>query len=293
MGTSDTFRTELDPLGAVQIPADALWGAQTQRARDNFPISGQAMPRRIVRALALIKRAAAQVNRDLGVLAACPGRRHHARGRARSREGQHDPMFPVDVFQTGSGTSTHMNVNEVIANRAIQLLGGTIGSKSPVHPNDHVNLGQSSNDVFPSAVHIAAAEAVARDLMPALRELAEPAAPQGHAAATRGQGGPHASAGCPAHPAGSGADGLRHHGGKRPAPGGDGPPARCTNWRWAAPRSGTGFGAKPGFAAAVIARPGRARPACRWCRRPTCVRRWARATAWSSCRRHCAGPRSA
>jgi fumarate hydratase, class II len=163
-------RTETDSLGNVEVPASALYGAQTQRALENFPVSGLRIPRRVIRALALIKKAAAEVNRDTGKLPA-----HLADAIiAAAHEvaaGQHDVEFVVDIFQTGSGTSSNMNTNEVIANRAIQLLGGQVGSKKPVHPNDHVNLGQSSNDVFPTAVHIAATEAMERDLIPALEAL--------------------------------------------------------------------------------------------------------------------------
>jgi fumarate hydratase class II len=163
-------RKETDSLGDVQVPADALWGAQTQRAIGNFPVSGARLPRRLVRALALIKKAAAEVNRQTGALE--PKLANAIIQAAHEVAiGQHDGEFPVDVFQTGSGTSSNMNANEVIANRAIQLLGGRPGSKTPVHPNDHVNKGQSSNDVFPTAVHVAAAEAVERDLLPALRVL--------------------------------------------------------------------------------------------------------------------------
>ena len=162
-------RTESDSLGKVEVPAHALYGAQTQRAVENFPVSGLRLPRRLIRALGLIKEAAAQVNKTAGLDAALADAVIQA-----AREvagGQHDAQFPLDVFQTGSGTSSNMNANEVIANRAIALLGGTIGSKTPVHPNDHVNRGQSSNDVVPTAVHLAAAEAVDRDLLPALRHL--------------------------------------------------------------------------------------------------------------------------
>ncbi len=163
-------RIETDSLGPVEVPADALYGAQTQRAVENFPVSGLRLPRRMIRALALIKKAAAEVNRDTGKLdrklaEAIIQAAHEVAG------GTHDRHFVVDVFQTGSGTSSNMNANEVIANRAIQILGGQLGSKSPVHPNDHVNMGQSSNDVFPTAVHIAAAEAMERDLVPALEAL--------------------------------------------------------------------------------------------------------------------------
>jgi fumarate hydratase, class II len=165
-------RMEKDTLGQVAVPANALWGAQTQRAVENFPVSGRRLPVRIIRALALIKRAAAEVNQRDGQLAAELAEAIITAA-TEVAEGKHADQFPVDVFQTGSGTSSHMNVNEVIANRAIQLLGGQVGSKQPVHPNDHVNLGQSSNDVFPSAVHLAAAEAVAEQALPSLRHLAE------------------------------------------------------------------------------------------------------------------------
>jgi fumarate hydratase class II len=167
---SDQFRTESDSLGPVQVPSHALYGAQTHRASQNFPVSGLRLPRRVIRALALIKKAAAEVNRDTGKLEARLANAiieaaHEVAG------GKHDHEFVVDIFQTGSGTSSNMNTNEVIANRAIQLLDGEVGSKRPVHPNDHVNMGQSSNDVFPTAVHIAAAEAMERDLIPALEAL--------------------------------------------------------------------------------------------------------------------------
>jgi fumarate hydratase class II len=167
---SNECRIETDSLGKVEVPAMALYGAQTQRAAENFPVSGLRLPRRVIRALALIKKAAAEVNRASGKL---DGKLAEAIIQAAHEvaAGQHDRDFVVDIFQTGSGTSSNMNANEVIANRAIQILGGTIGSKKPVHPNDHVNMGQSSNDVFPTAVHIAATEAIERDLCPALEAL--------------------------------------------------------------------------------------------------------------------------
>jgi fumarate hydratase class II len=163
-------RIETDSLGKVEVPVDALYGAQTQRATENFPVSGLRLPRRVIRALALIKKAAAQVNRASGKLEpktadAIIQAAHEVAA------GQHDRDFVVDIFQTGSGTSSNMNANEVISNRAIQILGGVVGSKKPVHPNDHVNMGQSSNDVFPTAVHIAATESIERDLLPALEAL--------------------------------------------------------------------------------------------------------------------------
>jgi fumarate hydratase class II len=160
-------RIEKDSMGEVRVPADALWGAQTQRAVENFPVSGRPMPARVIRTLGLVKAAAARVNRRLGLLDA---RRAAAIERAAREvaEGKWDAQFPIDLFQTGSGTSTNMNANEVIARRAGQILGG----KPAVHPNDHVNLGQSSNDVFPTVLHIAAHLEVRESLLPALRGLA-------------------------------------------------------------------------------------------------------------------------
>ncbi len=164
---TSAYRIETDSLGPVQVPAHALWGAQTQRAIENFPISGLRLPRRLIRALGLIKKAAASVNKDGGLLDPAIADAVMAAA-AEVAAGRHDEHFPVDVFQTGSGTSSHMNANEVIANRAASLFG-VIGTK--IHANDHVNRGQSSNDVVPTAVHIAAAEAFERDLLPALRHL--------------------------------------------------------------------------------------------------------------------------
>ena len=163
-------RTESDSMGQMQVPVDAYYGAQTQRALENFPISGQGIPRQVVRAMGLIKASAAVFNHASGVL---DDRQHEAIMQAAQEvaDGTHDDHFVVDVFQTGSGTSSNMNTNEVIANRAIELLGGAMGSKDPVHPNDHVNAGQSSNDVFPTAVHVAAYLAATEDLLPALDVL--------------------------------------------------------------------------------------------------------------------------
>ncbi|MFZ5480774.1 MAG: class II fumarate hydratase [Myxococcota bacterium] len=164
------FRIEKDALGEVRVPADAVWGAQTQRAVENFPISGRRVPRRLVHALGVVKRACAETNGELGLL---PGEIAGAIAAVAQEVagGKWDDAFPVDVFQTGSGTSTNMNANEVIANVAITRLGGAMGTKSPVHPNDHVNLCQSSNDVIPTAIHVAGAVAIAEDLVPALRAL--------------------------------------------------------------------------------------------------------------------------
>ncbi|MPZ86786.1 MAG: aspartate ammonia-lyase [Nitriliruptorales bacterium] len=164
------MRTERDSMGEVSVPARAYYGAQTQRAVINFPISGQSIPVEVVRALGMIKAAAAEVNHAKGVL---DDDQHRAIAQAAHEvvDGGHDDQFVVDVFQTGSGTSSNMNINEVIANRAIELLGGKLGSKEPVHPNDHVNAGQSSNDVFPTAVHVAAYAACTQRLLPALEHL--------------------------------------------------------------------------------------------------------------------------
>ena len=164
------MRVERDTMGEMAIPDGALWGAQTQRAVENFQISGTRFGRRFIRALGLVKRACAQANVDLGLLAPELG---DAIVQACDEvvEGLHDDQFPIDVFQTGSGTSTNMNANEVIANRAIQLLGGEIGSKDPVHPNDQVNMSQSSNDVIPTALHVAAVLAIRELLIPALQRL--------------------------------------------------------------------------------------------------------------------------
>ena len=166
---SEDYRTEEDSLGEVQVPADAYWGAQTQRAVENFPISGIGFSRRFIRALGVVKKAAAQANRDLGLVDDDTA----AAIVAAAEEviaGDHDDQFPVDVFQTGSGTSSNMNANEVIANRAAEIAGAAVGDRV-VHPNDHVNYGQSSNDVIPTAMHVAALEAVEKDLVPALETL--------------------------------------------------------------------------------------------------------------------------
>jgi len=157
-------------MGEVAVPADALFGAQTQRAVENFPISNLRFPREFIQALGLVKLAAARANMDLGLL-------DHDIGNAivsaakETADGKLDRHFVLDIFQTGSGTSTNMNANEVIANRAIQMLGGHVGDKKPVHPNDHVNMGQSSNDVIPAAMHVAVFDSIEHRLIPALRKL--------------------------------------------------------------------------------------------------------------------------
>lgn len=165
-------RVETDSMGSIEVPADRYWGAQTQRSIHNFPIgvSRFKWQRPIIRALGVLKKAAAQANTELGELPEDIG---HLIEQAADEviEGKLDDHFPLVVFQTGSGTQSNMNVNEVISNRAIQISGGQMGSKAPVHPNDHVNRGQSSNDTFPTAMHIAVAEELQRDFFPAVRQL--------------------------------------------------------------------------------------------------------------------------
>jgi fumarate hydratase, class II len=163
-------RKEADTFGPIDVPAERYWGAQTQRSIENFRIGVERMPRPLIHALGLIKKAAARANGDLGVLAPQLSEAIEAAASEVS-EGRWDDEFPLVVWQTGSGTQTNMNANEVIANRAIERLGGTLGSKSPVHPNDHVNLGQSSNDTYPTAMHVAAALEIDRRLLPALQRL--------------------------------------------------------------------------------------------------------------------------
>jgi fumarate hydratase class II len=163
-------RVETDSFGAIEVLADRYWGAQTQRSLENFPIGSERMPMPLIRALAIVKLAAAQTNHALGLLDA--ERMGAILTAAREViDGKLDGHFPLVVWQTGSGTQTNMNVNEVIANRAIEILGGKLGAKSPVHPNDHVNMSQSSNDSFPTAMHIAAAQEISQRLIPALAHL--------------------------------------------------------------------------------------------------------------------------
>jgi fumarate hydratase, class II len=166
----EKLRIEVDSMGEMSVPTTAYWGPQTQRAIENFPVSGERIPRTMIRALGLLKGAAAHVNAEDGRLSDKVGDAIVLASRAVCG-GELDEQFPVDIFQTGSGTSTNMNANEVIASRANEFLGGKRGDKSPVHPNDHVNMGQSSNDVIPSAIHIAAYETVEHQLLPALEEL--------------------------------------------------------------------------------------------------------------------------
>jgi len=163
-------RTERDAFGPIEVPASALWGAQTQRSLQHFHISTERMPEALLMALARIKRAAARVNHDLGLLEA-PLAQAIIQAADEVLAGAHASAFPLSVWQTGSGTQTNMNMNEVLANRASELLGGGRGESRQVHPNDHVNLGQSSNDAIPTAMHLAAALAIAQGLLPALRQL--------------------------------------------------------------------------------------------------------------------------
>ena len=165
------MRKEKDSMGDMQIPDDAYYGAQTQRAVENFPISGITISKSMIQALGKIKRSAAIVNDELGLL---DDDRKNAIVQASDEiiEGKFDSQFPVDIYQTGSGTSSNMNCNEILSNRASEIMGGKIGAKDPVHPNDHVNLGQSSNDVIPTAIHIAANTMLEEELIPALQNLA-------------------------------------------------------------------------------------------------------------------------
>lgn len=164
------FRIESDSMGEVKIPESAYYGPQTRRAKENFPVSGRTLPRELIHALALIKAHAAAVNRNLGLLDDAVADAV-IRAATEVRENRFDDQFVVDVFQTGSGTSTNMNMNEVLASRANEIMTGKKGGRSPVHPNDHVNLGQSSNDLIPSALHLAAALAIRDRLLPGLQRL--------------------------------------------------------------------------------------------------------------------------
>jgi fumarate hydratase class II len=163
-------RTETDTFGPIQVEGDKYWGAQAQRSLSNFKIGEEKMPRPVIRALGIVKRAAAETNMALGRLDPAIGDTI-VKAAQEVIEGKLDAHFPLSVWQTGSGTQSNMNANEVISNRAIEMLGGEMGSKKPVHPNDHVNMSQSSNDTFPTAMHIAAAEEIEHRLKPALQQL--------------------------------------------------------------------------------------------------------------------------
>ncbi len=163
-------RTERDSIGPVEVPSDRYYGAQTQRSFENFKIGGERFPREFIRAYGILKKAAASVNNQFGILEeSIKSAIHNAVGEV--IEGKLDDHFPLVVWQTGSGTQTNMNFNEVIANRAIEMLGGELGSKDPVHPNDHVNMSQSTNDTFPTAINIAAVESIHQQLIPAIQQL--------------------------------------------------------------------------------------------------------------------------
>ncbi len=166
-----TFRSEHDTMGEVEVPESAYYGAQTARSLTNFDIGTEKIPVEVVRAFGILKKAAATVNRELGLLVADKADLI-VRACEEVIDGKLDQHFPLSVWQTGSGTQTNMNVNEVIANRAIEISGGVLGSKTPVHPNDDVNKSQSSNDTFPTAMHIASAEAITHKLLPAVEKLA-------------------------------------------------------------------------------------------------------------------------
>src|SRR5512134_34355 len=159
MTDAEPTRTETDTFGPIEVPADKYWGAQAQRSLGNFKIGTERQPKPIIRALGIVKRAAAETNMELGRLDPTIGKAIVAAAQE-VIDGKLDDHFPLVVWQTGSGTQSNMNANEVISNRAIEMLGGAMGSKKPVHPNDHVNMSQSSNDTYPTAMHIAAVEAV-------------------------------------------------------------------------------------------------------------------------------------
>ena len=212
-------RTESDSFGPLDVPADKYWGAQTQRSLGNFKIGTERMPPPLVRALGIVKQAAAKTNMSQGLLEAEIGM---AISQAAQEviDGKLDEHFPLVVWQTGSGTQSNMNANEVIANRAIELMGGTMGSKEPVHPNDHCNKSQSSNDTFPTAMHIAAVEELHHRLLPALDHLASALEKKSRRLGDAHQERPHSSARRHATDAGAGvfrlcfADPQRHRAGE-------------------------------------------------------------------------------
>jgi fumarate hydratase class II len=167
---TEDIRTETDSMGAIDVRADRYWGAQTARSLHHFPIGDDRMPKPLIRAIGVLKEASAQVNADLGKMTPETSALIVAAAREVS-EGKLDDHFPLSVWQTGSGTQSNMNANEVISNRAIEMAGGVMGTKVPVHPNDDVNMSQSSNDTFPTAMHIAAVEEITHRLLPTIRHL--------------------------------------------------------------------------------------------------------------------------
>src|SRR6266511_3833321 len=170
--SSEPTRRETDSLGEIEVPADRYWGAQTQRSLHHFSIGHDRMPSAVIRGMAILKKAAALVNQDLGKLPAEEAKLI-AQAADEIIDGQHSGEFPLYVWQTGSGTQTNMNANEVISNRAIEIAGGQLGSKTPIHPNDDVNMSQSSNDTFPTAMSIAAATELSERLAPAVQRLSQ------------------------------------------------------------------------------------------------------------------------
>src|ERR1700739_42634 len=168
--TNTNVRIETDSMGEIGVPADHYWGAQTERSLHHFAIGDDRMPPELIRAFAILKKAAALVNHDLGKLSK-DKMDLIVRAADEIIAGKLDDEFPLRIWQTGSGTQTNMNVNEVISNRAIEMAGGEMGSKKPIHPNDDVNMSRSSNDTFPTAMHIAAAAETARRLLPAVKKL--------------------------------------------------------------------------------------------------------------------------
>ena len=275
-------RTETDSFGPLEVAADRYWGAQTQRSIQNFPIGWEKQPVAIVRALGVIKQAAAEVNVELGDLDPALGEAIEAAA-AEVAAGKLDDHFPLVVWQTGSGTQSNMNANEVISNRAIEMLGGEIGSKKPVHPNDHVNMGQSSNDTFPTAMHIAVA-VTARDVtLPGLQQAARGAGRQGGGVQGHHQDRPHPHPGRDAADARPGVRRLR-------LPGRAGDQAGD---RGAAQHLSAGAGRHRGRHRAQhpegLRREDRGAgsprsPGCRSSPRRTSSRRWRRTTRWSRCR---------
>src|SRR3974390_3037877 len=175
-------RVESDSMGQIEVPSNVYWGAQTQRSLLHFDIGRDTMPPELIRAFAILKKAAALVNQDLGKLPADKAK-FVVQAADEVIAGKLSEQFPLRIWQTGSGTQTNMNVNEVISNRAIELAGGVLGSKNPVHPNDHVNMSQSSNDTFPTAMHVAAVLQLRHHLMPSVRRLRD--APEGGGGALR------------------------------------------------------------------------------------------------------------
>ena len=226
MMSASTTRTETDSFGPIEVPADAYWGAQTQRSIENFPFGHrEQMPVEIVHALGFVKQAAARVNAQIGGLdAELAEVIQQAAGEV--ARGDHDDQFPLVIWQTGSGTQSNMNANEVIAGRANEILTGKRGGKSPVHPNDHVNKGQSSNDSFPTAMHVAAARAVADRLLPAMHAIHRRLSRAGERLGPDRQDRPHPSAGRDAADPGPGILRLRLADRGRDRAGGGGAAAR-------------------------------------------------------------------